>query len=53
MGGFVKKYAPMMGVFFSIPALIMGTLVFKNFTTAWAKKLAIFLQNDPIFAHYG
>ena len=41
MGGFLKKFALVMGTFLEIlPQL-------------GVKKMAIVLQNDPIFAHYG
>ena len=51
MGGFVKKYAPMMGVISSDPAPIMGT--FLEILPPLGVKMANFLQNDPILVHYG
>ena len=51
MGGFLKKFAPMMGAFLASPAPIMGT--FLEILPPLGVKMAIFLQNDPIFAHYG
>ena len=52
MGGFLKKFAPMMGAFGGIPAPIMGTFL-EILPPLGVKKMAIFLQNDPIVALYG
>ena len=37
MGGFLKKFAPMMGAFLGHPSTCYGYL-FRNFTSTWDKK---------------
>ena len=51
MVGFLKKFTPMKGDIWFIPAPIMDTI--RKFYLHLGYKMAIFLQNYPIFDHYG